>query len=342
MASPATWPPTSSGTYSTHFQATGSVIQYACTDGVQYAYYGLYDDYQVDLDAQTETIMNTPAFWGSGGSAKQHVGMVYFGGTVYRGATTSVGAVFEVWRWDGGTSWTKVYDQGGTKRIGMLQQDGTYMYAVGGNLAVYSSDGTTWNTATWDSGDPDSTDPNYDYGGPNKPWVWGVYGVDYYDYTGTAPTMSRIGLSGRGIKQGPEVYWGDSGGGWDWSTNLSSWTTPTNALPEPFDVHNWTRSVASNISFSPDRIYFWDTDTNQWSGTYDTFSIVGKTLSQQADYMVLNDGRAFVVAKDGSNKPAFCIRSENFDVAPTTTNHLWVYKTTDGGLNWTSRGVKSG
>lgn len=271
-----------------------------------------------------------------------------------------------VYRWDD-PSWTLLYqaDIGNDLYSGWVY-DRDYIYGAWDDVTLYrSANGSSWEVVSGLGGIESYIDIDYDTDtGINNPMdvhpddghAWfilrDVTNVLYKICKAKGGTITVVGTvpNSRYLRMPGGIYWRRGSFDfsdyiWDFSTDLSSWTA-ANIDGEPCRIQNYSKFMCMRtyiVSGNNTRqMRYWNASTEEWD--------YGETITQPFiphSTICLSDGT--LLTMDGGPSESIYKRGTNLDtefVGEYTSslssgqNRVWIYKTTDGGATWESRGVK--
>jgi len=323
-----------------------------------------------NVTADTVTTIGNGSSWGGGTiPTSLHLGsencLAYFKNNLYvivQGSTNTV----EVWQYDGsGTSWTSVLGQDIGDAMSLIY-DSDYMVACGYNTtsnnghtttSYYTANGSSWSAATIDievGYKSSSTGIPAIQGSSHIEHGRGIY-AEFWEYATPSNNYKVYKFNGGAgnwdvekVQQSNPVFflssddlnWGVFGT-YKYSTTYSGWSDPTDGNIQPMKAQNMEESVGYRNVSGNVTIYFWG--AGDWAESDTAFTLSGGTAGK---LMRFNDTSVFLVMRDGSNNWHIYQRSEGYGDpvnggGGSAGNRLWLYKSTDNGLVWTSRGIKT-
>lgn len=292
-------------------------------------------------------------------------GPVVFNGGIFVFADS--GGLSTVYKYSGaGTIWSAVH-AAGVQLYHIFMTD-SHIVVLGLDYVAYSSDGTSWIVGSMTAGDSTETVLT-DFSGLNH--SLGNFATrqsrdnanealalsfkeQLLEWNG-AGTMVEIGLRHctrpntsssytcggdlwvQNYIRSDVLHWYQpSAGNWSWSTVLDgTYTTPANDSIFPVYSHNMLRSVGYDGLV----VLHLLEDDGEWDAgeTVDTLA-AGSSIS----FVTMDPitGNAYLVTRTGTTNVKIYARDTPYPVSEGG-NRLWVYKSVDGGLNWTSRGVST-
>lgn len=247
---------------------------------------------------------------GNGPGAGTHTSidsMVVFGGSLYAGGANASAGGADVWRYNGGTSWTQVGGDGLNsgwaastfEAVSALHSDGTYLYA---GIGTSTTDGEVWryNGSTWtilggdgtNLGGGASWNTNYErvssitsYGGnlyvglgdsANDAEVWRLSGTTWSQIGGdglntgwaASSTLTRVYSL---VNDGTNLYAGlgnGSAAAQVWRWNGTGWTLIGGNSTN--SATNWSASLVGAMVWANSKLYAAPSSTtNYGSGVYE-------------------------------------------------------------------------
>lgn len=160
----------------------------------------------------------------------------------------------QVWRWDGGTSWTKVFENttGNNSPVQLLSDDFFIVLACGvasaASVGFHSADGSSWNSSTF------STPTEVGSFDAGNDWRLGIAtsvgdgsSYDYAIQSFAGGTWTEEEVTASNLKYlyaaSLDYYWKNDAGTFRYTTDFSSYTTPANASVTPGQSYNFPYSV---------------------------------------------------------------------------------------------------
>lgn len=297
-----TWPPSSGGSWSLVKSLSGTATN-LITDGTK-LYYCKGQVIQVDPDNSYNetTLRENSANW------PDESRITIFNDEIYACNSGTLSSVFEIWKWLGGTSWSKVYDGTGildcnSKNIVTFNNGGTpTMICYGHNFAtpgtqnaVSTTDGSSFTVLNHPSAIEGSTTDRVTPVTNLLPVVEFVRESDSISYVYTLSGSSWVLQIADTCFAGPTLLW--STGPYQYSQAIAppSFTSSSDTNIEPLPTTGFTfgRQLGSKGTTT---VYFWDDDALDWSATTDTGP------SNASEVAILNDGRIFLVGGTGLYK----------------------------------------
>ncbi len=233
--------------------------------------------------------------------------MAVYGGNLYVGGTSTSAGSADVWKYNGGTSWTQVGGDGLNsgwaastfEAVSALYSDGTYLYA---GIGVTTADGEVWryNGTSWtmiggdgvNLGGGASWNTNYErvssitsYGGnlyvglgdsANDAEVWRLSGTTWSQIGGDGLNSGWAGTAALTrvysmVNDGTNLYVGlgsGSGAAQVWKWNGSSWTGLS--VGGGNTTTSWTSSMIGAMVWANSKLYAApSSSSNYGSGVYE-------------------------------------------------------------------------
>jgi len=318
---------------------TGKTISILETGGVKKAYIYNNNGHVLEYNAATDSLVaiSDATSWGGDTmptAIANRPGPVVFGGEVYA-YVHDAGAVNDgVWKWDGTdvSGWTRVFDAAGTVYTFFSRSENHLLLAVypdAGSTQKYSTDGSSWSDANTSDDSPAALGFSYTaasfYSGDHS---LGAFLKDR-STDGGAPAGSIIvrlfkwseanlkweiinsGDDATGVKTGDywvadiytigTYYWRKIALEYEFSSNLSSWTTPT-TLPEDVDPADCSGLSAVTVSAGgyddlvDDNSLYLLEDGVDWSTPEELVSVGANHLVKSV-FMFSGDGTAFAIIR---------------------------------------------
>lgn len=294
--------------------------------------------------------------------------------------TADVSNNLKVYRYNGsGTSWTQVYVATSIDQK-VLLNTGTNLVITPASAndyfleAFYSADGSSWSTASVDeSCNPECVDCLASvrivncYGQAAIPVAYHKTTCDFscdppyqsYCWFEWSPGSFSVTLSANALSSNVfDPQWDPSSPSWVYAPgtvfnnillwmNNSPWQYVSSLGGTWSSPGNDTPAVTPVATFGPLSKQCGRDDnfdiTFLTGGSWETRETFG--LASFNNMVVLNDGRAFVFSNDNfdSEQDSLWGRSEPYPVPepPVTGNRLWMYRSTNRGQSWESRGIKT-